>query len=128
MSPSTTLDLCLFDYITSASGLQTTSILGLNFPLNLYNNIGPYPSQAYINLFNVRYSGLYSLIPDFQKNSYKLMDFYYYYINSGQNSYFITLMVAMALIIIAELIAIPFIFSVVKINNTVLSLFGYIHA
>jgi hypothetical protein len=56
------------------------------------------------------------------------MDFYYYYINSGQNSYFITLMVAMALIIIAELIAIPFIFSVVKINNTVLSLFGYIHA
>lgn len=52
--------------------------------------------------------------------------FYRGYINENQSSFLILLGVALSTLVVAELVAVPFILSVVRISNKVLSLFGYI--
>lgn len=58
-----TLDLVLFDYITSSSGLQSAEPSELNFTLTS-NSLSAPPTKQYANLFNIRYTGLYSLLDD----------------------------------------------------------------
>jgi hypothetical protein len=52
--------------------------------------------------------------------------FYRRYIYQGQNSFVILLSLAICAIVLALSVAVPFIISVVRISNRVLSLFGYI--
>lgn len=119
-----TLDLTLFDYITSASGLQSASPADLNFTLS--DDAVHSPSKQYINFYNIRYTGLFSLLQDEQRNLQSLHYFYRWYIKDGQVEFVVLLGVSLAIIVIALVAAIPFVISVVRISNRVLSLFGYI--
>ena len=120
-----TVDLTLFDYITSTSGLLSASPADLNFKLVGGSTPQP-PSKQYINFYNIRYTGMFELMEAEQTNLQKLEDFYGWYINDGQKSFMILLVSALGVIVLTLIVAIPFIISVVRISNRVLSLFGYI--
>lgn len=119
------MDLTLFDYITSISGWQSASLPELNFSLSS-GSLNSSPSKQYINFYNIRYTGLFSLLEKELVNLQNMQRFYRRFINEGQISFVVLLASACCVVAVALVTAIPFIISVIRISNRVLSLFGYI--
>ena len=114
----TTFDDALFQFITSASSVR-------NSTLTTFNNTSTVDSTKK-NFYYVNYNGLRPLRWGSENIA---MDFYNYYFDRT-STYWITIeiimIVALVVVAVSMVIIVPFVFSVQKTNNRVLSLFGYI--
>lgn len=114
----TTYDDSLFQFITSASSVR-------NSTLSSFNNTSTVDSTKK-NFFYVNYNGLRPLRWGSENIALSFYDYYYDRTGTYRLTIEIFMICALIAILVSQFIIVPFVFTVQKTNNRVLSLFGYI--
>ncbi|EGR30230.1 PAS domain S-box family protein [Ichthyophthirius multifiliis] len=116
----------IFQYITSASTLKSAQLI--NFIPQLQNNNQQVsiiePTQIYY--FIVRQNGLFLFRQSCEEISENFFNFYYNLVQDSDLQFLIIMIIGILFFILSQFILIPIVFQVIKTNNRVLSLFGYI--
>ncbi|KAL4459259.1 hypothetical protein ABPG73_001296 [Tetrahymena malaccensis] len=118
-----TFSTAIFQFITGGSALKNSTLEDF-IPQPL--STGSYVKSTQIYFYFVRENGL-AIFRDSafsQVNTY--YNFYQDLVKKYNTTFLIIMIVALLILVITQIILIPIVFSVIKTNNKVLSLFGYI--
>jgi hypothetical protein len=122
-SSTTTLDVNVFDYITGASHFESAQKSDLNFPLKLLSQ--PKNISEYIELFRLRYTGLFETIPN-KNMHYQSSNEHFNSIQSSTLSTNSVQLGSIAAVIMCMLIFyIPLLVCLDNFINKTVMLFGY---
>ncbi|EAR83935.1 PAS domain S-box protein (macronuclear) [Tetrahymena thermophila SB210] len=119
----------IFAFITASSTLKSVAVYNFVDSGAYYGLTTPnpgYQESTSKNIYYLRQNGLFVLKDAAYTIAQNFYNFYYNMVDGYVTNYRVVMIIAIIFLVISQLILIPIVFNVIKTNNRVLSLFGYI--